>query len=99
MKPISFSDHEKMMQGGSPDIAELPVLTSINTAGLPEVISCWKLSWRERLFVLFKGKVFVHLLTYRHPPLFVSTQEGHIRTIEKGYEALNKEGKSEASNG
>ena len=32
-----------------------------------EVVSCWSLDWKERLKVLFSGKIFLSILTFNHP--------------------------------
>jgi len=32
-----------------------------------EVISCWKFSWKERLRVLFSGKLWLHQLSFGSP--------------------------------
>jgi hypothetical protein len=34
-------------------------------------ISCWRPSWRERLSVLFFGKVWIWIFGQGHPPVYV----------------------------
>lgn len=42
-----------------------------------EVTSCWKLSFKERMRVLFGGRIFLTLLTFNHPlqPIMMSTKK------------------------
>ena len=45
------------------DIAELPVWTDGE-----QCVSCWRLTWRERLSALLFGKVFLAVLSGRNQP-------------------------------
>ncbi len=51
----------------------LPVIRSASIRG--HVVSRWKLSWRERLRVLFSGDIWLMLLTFHEPlqPVKIST--------------------------
>lgn len=42
-----------------------------------EVVTCWRLSWRERFTVLFGGAFFVTFLTFNKPlqPMRVSVEK------------------------
>jgi hypothetical protein len=31
------------------------------------VITCWKLTWRERFIALFRGTFYLTVLTFKHP--------------------------------
>ena len=38
----------------------------------PISISCWKMTWKERLKVLFTGRVWIGILTNRQPPIWIN---------------------------
>ena len=48
------------------------------------VISCWKLSWKERLRIFFGGRIFVSLKTWNKPltPSYLSTSFEDIKQAE-----------------
>lgn len=47
-----------------------------------EVITCWKLSFREKLIILFTGKIWLSLLTFNKPlsPIFLTTNRKECYT-------------------
>lgn len=64
MIPTHFDEENCTLQGREDeDILDLPVFR-----GDGEVISCWRPSWRERLSVLFFGRVWLRLLHPRTQP-------------------------------
>jgi len=46
-----------------PEYVPLPARVDKNGT----VITCWKLTWRERLTVLWRGSFYLTLLTFNHP--------------------------------
>ena len=72
MKPVNFKQSNGSLLGGPKetydtelDVGDLPVCRTGN-----EVISCWELTWKERLIVLFLGQVWLRVHTQEsHPPL------------------------------
>lgn len=86
MKPIKFSKFNQILEPHSSDIESLPVLTNRYADNRPEIITCWQLSLRERLIVLFRGKLFVHSLSLHLPPIKASVDFRHIQQIEQWYE-------------
>ena len=52
-------------ENGEPDVADLPAWQGDCTT-----VSCWTMSWRERLAVLFSGRVWLSVMG-RHPPVCV----------------------------
>ena len=62
MKPIKFKDQNITFAKEQPQYQPLPAL-KLNT---PEghVITCWKLSFKERIKVLFFGVVWMNILTF-----------------------------------
>lgn len=74
MKPIQFE--EVTMFFTRPDnmtdekCKSLPVYTE---PGVDDIISCWKLSWKERIQILFTGKMWLGVMSLGHPPVWLST--------------------------
>lgn len=73
MKPIKFKGHNLVLAENQPEYQALPVCNECRPDG--SMTSCWKLSWRERLRVLFTGKLFFTQLTFGNPfqPISPST--------------------------
>jgi hypothetical protein len=63
MKPISFPEHNAVYAKDQPEYLPLPVYRDPNGT----VTSCWSLSFRERLKVLFAGRLWLTTLTFNHP--------------------------------
>jgi hypothetical protein len=63
MKPIEFDGFNCVYAKDHPEYLPLPV----HKTPEGEVISCWALTWRERLRVLFTGKLWHSVLTFNSP--------------------------------
>lgn len=48
-----------------PEYLPLPAHRMEDATGT--VVTCWGMSWRERIKVLFTGHVWLQLLTFNHP--------------------------------
>lgn len=61
----------------------LPAFRADNPQG--EVITCWNLTFKERLRVLFKGEIWLSLLTFNKPltPSFLTTDKAEVLTVNK----------------
>jgi len=83
MKPIEFKEQNVVFAKDQPEYQPLPALRLDTPSG--EVITCWGLSWKERLRVLFTGKVWVSLLSFNKPltPSLLSTDKNDLFTIIK----------------
>jgi len=66
MKPIKFKEQNCTFAESQPEYQPLPALKDEISEGCP-VISCWKMSFKERLIVLFTGKLWVNFLTFKKP--------------------------------
>lgn len=64
MKPITFKESNITFAVNQDPYLPLPAWVSKEDAYGP-VISCWKLTWRERLRVLWTGVVWHQCLTFR----------------------------------
>lgn len=78
MKPIKFKEQNVTFAENQPEYQPLPALRVNNELG--EVISCWQLSFIERLRILFTGKLWVSLASFGKPltPSFFTTKKSDL---------------------
>lgn len=65
MKPIEFKEQNTVYGKGQENYNQLPA--HLNTSYQGEVTTCWKLSLKERLKLLFTGRVYLCLITFNKP--------------------------------
>ena len=65
MKPVEFKHQNIVFAKDQPEYQPLPALKIESQTG--EVISCWKLSFKERIQVLFFGRVWLSLMSFNKP--------------------------------
>lgn len=65
MKPIEFKEHNVVYAKDQKEYMPLPAFKNNSAEG--EVISCWQLSFKERLKILFTGKLWVSLMSFNKP--------------------------------
>lgn len=65
MKPVEFKHQNIVFAKDQPEYQPLPALRINTPEG--EVISCWKMSFSERLRVLFTGRVWLSLMSFNKP--------------------------------
>ncbi len=63
MKPVSFKGNNIIFAEDQPEYLPLPACRSDQG----EVLTCWKLSYWERIKVLFTGRVWCTQLTFNRP--------------------------------
>ena len=65
MQPIEFKEHTKTLTSpdSQPNIGPLHVWTDGQ-----ECVSCWKMSWKERISALLFGKVWICILSGQTQP-------------------------------
>ena len=81
MKPVQFKDSNKMLQlsdaqysGNVIDVSELPVWTDGE-----QCVSCWKMSFRERLSALIFGRIWLSLLSGQtQTPVFIKASKEYL---------------------
>lgn len=80
MKPIEFPEQNCMYAKDQPGYRPLPVHKTPDGMA----ISCWALTWRERLRVLLTGKMWWCVLTFNRPlqPHFASVDRPFTDTAE-----------------
>ena len=73
MKPVSFKESNLTFAEDQPEYLPLPAYCAANG----KVVTCWKLSWRERIKLLFSGRLWLSLLTFNHPlqPVMLSADK------------------------
>jgi len=65
MKPVEFKHQNVVFAKDQPEYQPLPALRIESPEG--EVISCWKMSFKERIKVLFFGRVWLSLMSFNKP--------------------------------
>lgn len=78
MKPIQFPEVTVVFAKDQPEYQPLPAF--VNPSGMGEVVSCWQLSWRERLRILITGKLWSSLCMFGRPltPSFFTTKKSDL---------------------
>lgn len=76
MIPKTFKEVNVVFAKDQPEYLPLPAFKSEEG----EVVTCWKLSWRERFRVLFFGELWLSMLTFNKPltPLFPTTKKTDV---------------------
>lgn len=59
MKPIEFAEQTIVWAKNQPPYLPLPAYTNER-----ETISCWSLTWRERLRVLWSGRLWLRQMNF-----------------------------------
>lgn len=67
MKAIEFKEQNLVLAKDQPQYNQLPVYYEQNS-DQGEMIACFQLTWRERLTILFTGKLWSCLLSFHKPP-------------------------------
>lgn len=83
MIPIKFPEHNVIYAENQPEYQPLPAFRDSGPHG--EVISCWQLSFKERLRILFTGKLWVSLWSFNQPltPSYFTTKKSEVLTVAK----------------
>ena len=78
MKPVKFKHQTTVFAKDQPEYQPLPALVIDSPNG--EVVSCWKLSFKERIRVLFLGRVWLSISSFNKPlsPSFLSADRKEI---------------------
>ena len=65
MYPIKFKEHNVVLGKDQEEYSDLPALVFDDAEG--RVVTCWHFSFLERLKVLFGGRVWIQVFTFRQP--------------------------------
>jgi len=66
MNPTTFKEQNAIFGANQKEYLPLPALVNSSDPN-GQVITCWELSFRERLKLLFTGKIWLCLLTFNKP--------------------------------
>lgn len=82
MKAIEFKEANIVFAKDQPDYLPLPAFKNHSPEG--EVVFCQRLSFPERIKILFTGKLWVSLMTFNKPltPSFFSVNKSDVLTPE-----------------
>ena len=82
MKPVEFPGVNVVFAKDQPEYMPLPAFRNESPQG--EVITCWELSFKERLRILFKGEIWLSMLTFNKPltPSFLTTKKSEVLSSE-----------------
>lgn len=77
MKPIEFPEQTCVYAKDQPEYLPLPAYKAADGT----VITCWKMSWPERLLAIATGKVWLRLLTFGSPlqPIVLEAKRPFLR--------------------
>jgi hypothetical protein len=78
MKPIEFKEQNIVFAKDQPEYQPLPALKKKTEEG--EVVSCWKLSFKERIKILFSGKIWLSLMSFNKAltPSYLTTKKREV---------------------
>lgn len=81
MKPIEFKHQNVIFAKDQPEYLPLPALRIDSPQG--EVISCWQMSFKERMKVLLTGKVWLSLASFNKPltPSYMSINRKEVFSV------------------
>jgi hypothetical protein len=81
MKPIEFKYQNVVFAKDQPEYQPLPALRIEGPEG--HVISCWRMSFKERVKVLFTGVVWLNLMSFNKPltPSLLTTNRKEVFSI------------------
>ena len=73
MKIVKFDECNVTYAENQPEYLPLPALKMADG----EIVTCWGLSIRERLRILFSGRIWLSVLTFNKPlqPLLISANK------------------------
>jgi hypothetical protein len=78
MRPVEFKHQNTIFAKDQPQYQQLPALLLEGPEG--HIISCWKLSFKERIQVLIFGRVWSSLMTFNKPltPSFLTVNRKEV---------------------
>jgi len=78
MKPIKFKEQNCTYAENQPEYIPLPAFRVDEPEG--RIISCWRLSFIERIRLLITGKLWVSLMSFNKPltPSYFTTKKSDL---------------------
>ncbi len=65
MNPIIFPGHNTVFAKDQPEYLPLPAFVDPGRNG--NVITCWQLTWKERIKILWTGKLWLDVYSFHKP--------------------------------
>ena len=84
MKPIKFPEQNCVYAENQPELlvnlTDAAFYKQIDSEGIERVVACWKLSFWERVRILFTGKLWSSLMTFGKPltPSYFTTKKSDL---------------------
>ena len=90
MKVVEFKHQNIVFAKDQPEYQPLPALRLETPQG--EVISCWRMSFKERIKVLFFGRVWLSLMSFNKPltPSYMAVNRKEVYSHPDDKEPLLK---------
>lgn len=78
MKPIKFEEVNIIFAEDQPEYTPLPAYRKQDD--VDTVVTCWEFSFKERIKILFTGKLWVSMLNFHKPltPIFFSVKKEEV---------------------
>jgi hypothetical protein len=78
MKPVEFKHQNVVFAKDQPEYQPLPALKIDSPQG--EVVSCWQMTFKERIKVFVTGKIWLSLMSFNKPltPSFMSVNRKDV---------------------
>ena len=78
MKAIEFKEQNGALSRKDSPLRPIPIFKDPSEKA--QVVSCWKLSFKERMRLLLLGKLWVSIITYNNPvqPSLFSTRKEDV---------------------
>lgn len=76
-KPVEFPGHTEVLPSPAAlygEAGSLPIVRIEADGQTPMVMSCWRLSFKDRLRALWTGHVWLGVLSFDPPPVSISTE-------------------------
>jgi len=77
MKLIEFPEQTVVIAKDQPQYLPLPAHRFSDEPDTGRIACCWQLNWKDRLIILFTGRVWHQILTFNQP------LQPQLLTIEK----------------
>ena len=76
MKPTKFKEQNCTYAQNQDEYGNLPAFKDDNSV----IVSCWKLSFKERLRILFTGRIWLALWSFDKPltPSYMTTKKSDL---------------------
>jgi hypothetical protein len=81
MKPVEFKHQNIVFAKDQPEYQPLPALKIDSPNG--EIVSCWKLGFKERVKIVFTGRVWLSLMSFNKPltPSYLSVNRKEVYSL------------------